>query len=282
MTARPRLTLVLPFLSLLLIMLLPAVADAQGRGDDRRRRPSPPRPAVVLRGHVFIGGYFYDPFFGPYPWWPRARYPYRYFPVYDHRAEIRVLATPKSAEVYVDGFYAGIVDDFDGVFQSLPLPPGGHEIVLYQDGFRTVRRALYLGPGSSLKLHDTLVRLPAGETSEPPVLAAPVPPPPQGSHRPPRTSPRPASPRPPPATPVPSQVAASGTLELSVQPSTAEVTIDGQRWLSSDEGYFVVDLAPGSHRVEVSLAGYRRLSTEVTITEDETTPLNASLVPEGR
>jgi hypothetical protein len=33
-----------------------------------------------------------------------------------------VLATPKEAAVYVDGFYAGVVDDFDGVFQSLPLP----------------------------------------------------------------------------------------------------------------------------------------------------------------
>jgi hypothetical protein len=25
---------------------------------------------------VFIGGYFYDPFFGPYPWWPLEAYPY--------------------------------------------------------------------------------------------------------------------------------------------------------------------------------------------------------------
>src|SRR5262252_9709378 len=27
----------------------------------------PTRPGVV----VFVGGYFYDPFFGPYPWWNR-------------------------------------------------------------------------------------------------------------------------------------------------------------------------------------------------------------------
>jgi len=32
-----------------------------------------------VRGHVvFIGGYFYDPFFGPYPWWGPAMYPYPY------------------------------------------------------------------------------------------------------------------------------------------------------------------------------------------------------------
>jgi hypothetical protein len=68
-----------------------------------------------VRGHVFIGGYFYDPFYGPYPWWPRTAYPYWYFPVYDKRAEVRLRVEPEEAEdaaVYVDGFYAGVVDDF--------------------------------------------------------------------------------------------------------------------------------------------------------------------------
>jgi hypothetical protein len=41
------------------------------------------------------------------------------------------MARPEEAAVYVDGFYAGIVDDFDGVFQKLLLPPGDHTIVLY-------------------------------------------------------------------------------------------------------------------------------------------------------
>ena len=29
----------------------------------------------------------------------------------------------------MDGFLAGTVDEFDGMFQSLPVEPGGHEIV---------------------------------------------------------------------------------------------------------------------------------------------------------
>ena len=63
-------------------------ADSQGRGGARRPPPPPPhqpQASVVLSGHVFIGGYFYDPFFGPYPWWPRTAYPYWYFPVYGQR-----------------------------------------------------------------------------------------------------------------------------------------------------------------------------------------------------
>ena len=112
---------------------------AQGRGGARRPAQAPPVihrtvPVPTVRGQVvFIGGYFYDPFFGPYPWWPRTAYPYWYFPVYATRAEVRIQLEPEAAEdaaVYVDGFYAGIVDDFNGVFQALPLPPGAHEIAI--------------------------------------------------------------------------------------------------------------------------------------------------------
>jgi len=39
------------------------------------------------------------------------------------RAEVRVLVTPPEAAVYVDGYYAGLVDDLDGFFQRLPLTP---------------------------------------------------------------------------------------------------------------------------------------------------------------
>jgi len=265
-------------LCLLLLALTPSV-DAQRRRDDHRPPPRPARPAVVLRGHVFIGGYYYDPFFGPYPWWPRTMYPRRYYPIYDLRAELRVVDAPRSAAVYVDGFYAGIVDDFDGVFQSLPLPPGGHEVVLYLEGYHTVRRSLYLRPGTSLKLHEPMERLRSGERSAPPPLAPPVPPPPVGSYRSPRTPP-PVAP-PPAAAPLPEASAhaeISGTLELHVQPITADVTIDGQRWLSSDAGHFVLELPAGVHRVDVSQRGYRTLSTEVTVSESESTPLNVSLM----
>jgi hypothetical protein len=173
--------------------------------------------------------------FGPYPWWPRTSYPYWYFPVYDNRAELRVQASPRDAAVYVDGFYAGIVDDFDGILQRLYLPPGGHQIALYHDGYRTVFHNVYLRPGSTLKLHDRLEPLLAGQRSEPPPVAPPVPPvppPPDGSCR----APRRAPPTPGPAT-VPARPAEGfGTLEIRVQPIGADVTIDGERWLSSDEG----------------------------------------------
>jgi hypothetical protein len=224
---------------------------------------------------VFIGGFFYDPIFGPYPWWPRARYPYLYYPRFDQRAFIRLRVTPDDAAVYVDGFYAGVVDDFDGVFDGLPLPPGGHSIVLYLEGYRTARHNIYLPPGASFSLHETLAPLPPGMPSEPPMVVPPVPSPPAGSYRMPVTPPPPVTAA-GETTPLP--IANFGTLDLRVQPATASVVIDGQPWVSSDGAHFVIELPVGAHRVEVTAPGHQRYAREVVVREGETMRLNVSLV----
>jgi hypothetical protein len=256
---------------------LPGIAANAQRGAVPRH-PLHPQRGVVVRGHVFIGGYFFDPLFGPYPWWPRGAYPYWYFPVYDYRADVRFQVQPKEVEdaaVYVDGFYAGIVDDFNGVFQSLPLTPGGHTIVLYLQGYATVRHNFYLSPGSSLKFRATMERLPDGVTSEAPEIAPPVPAPPAGTYRLPVTPPRAGVA--PPAVRPPAAVG-FGTLDIFVQPTSAEVTIDGERWVTSDAGHFMVQVPAGKHRIEVTASGYRQFSTEIEVGDGQILPLNVSLI----
>ena len=258
-----------------LSVLWPATAQARHRGRGGRGSV------------VFIGGYFYDPFFGPYPWWSSAAFPYEYYPpYYDSTSEARLLVTPKQAAVYVDGYYAGIVDDFDGLFQRLPLSPGAHEITLHLNGYRTVHQTLYLTPRSTFKLRYTMERLGPGEAPEPPPSAQPVPPPPPGSSMPPRT-PRPGL-MPPPGPPggptaprPPTQAVGYGSLVIRVQPEDADIIVDGERW-SGSEGAdrLVVQLAAGVHRVEIQKAGFRRFLTEVQIRPGETTPLNVSLSSE--
>ena len=239
------------------------------------------RPYYGTRGsYVFVGGYFYDPFYGPYPWWPRSSYGWGYYPVFDYRAEVRIQATPRDASVYVDGFYAGVVDDFDGTFQRLPLTPGGHCIELFLDGFRTVRKNLYLQPGSTMKMHETLVPLAGGEKSEPPEVAPPVPAPPDGTYNEPRgRAPRQAPPivRRGPGRADRGDAEGFGTLVLHVQPREAEVSIDGQRWMTSGDGEFEVQLPAGRHRIEVELQGFQRFSSEIDVREDGPTPVNVSL-----
>jgi hypothetical protein len=266
--------IVITLSAVMLVAALPGIADAQRRAVPRH--PTHPPRAPVVRGQVFVGGYFYDPFWGPYPWWPRTMW---YYPVYDTRAIVHVKIEPEVAEdaaaVYVDGYYAGEVNDFDGVFQGLPLTAGSHSIVLYLEGWRTVRSNVYLSAASSYTLRVAMERLPAGEASEPPDVSPPVPPPPAGSYRMPVTPPRATL---PPRAAAPPPAAGFGVVDLFVQPASAEVRIDGQPWVSSDPGHFIVQVPAGSHRVEIGAPGFRLFSTDVEVREGETIPLSVSLI----
>jgi hypothetical protein len=124
-------------------------------------------------------------------------YPYgRYSP----EAELKLRITPKEAEVYVDGYFAGTVDDFDGAFQRLRVLPGQHEIVVYLGGYRSIKERLYLGPNTSRKLERTMEKLGPGELEE----AKPEPTtPPDQQQQPPQNPRDPRAPRrgaPPPTT----------------------------------------------------------------------------------
>ena len=124
----------------------------------------PSTAAAQRHGHgafVVVGGGFYQPILsvlcgsGWYPGW-YAGYPfyppyggYWYGPSY---ASIRVQVTPKQAEVYLDGYYVGVVDDFDGVFQRLDAPTGQHELQVYIQGYKTMSEKMLFRPGQSYKV----------------------------------------------------------------------------------------------------------------------------------
>ena len=65
---------------------------------------------------------------------------------------VRIQGAPRNAEVYVDGAYAGIVDDYDGVFQRLDLEPGSHEIEIRTAG-RPLTYDVNLTAGQTLTVH---------------------------------------------------------------------------------------------------------------------------------
>src|SRR3954466_1797342 len=41
-------------------------------------------------------------------------------------SDLRFEVKPKEASVYIDGYFAGKVDEFDGTFQRLHVTPGEH------------------------------------------------------------------------------------------------------------------------------------------------------------
>ena len=81
-----------------------------------------PRHAVIVEPRVVVHRPFYDPAWGPWYWGPYAyAYPYPY-DVY-RQANIRTEVNPKDPPVYVDGYYAGRVSDFDGALKRLHSRP---------------------------------------------------------------------------------------------------------------------------------------------------------------
>src|SRR5437867_507766 len=283
--------------ALVLLFGMTTSAEAQRRGG---RVVVAPR--VVVVGGGFYRPYFDDPFwFDPwygfaygyqYPWGPYGYPPYRAYRV-DPGASLRLEVKRKEAEVYVDGYYAGIVDDYDGTFQRLSVTPGEHDIELYLDGYRTVHQKVYVTPRKTFNVKYSMERLGAGEQPEPrPQPPAPppgsqagaprrgdMPPPmpqepPQG--RPPVRRPQPMPPRDNPRGGAPA--AGYGTLAIRVQPSDAEILIDGEKWRGPDaQDRLVVDVSEGPHTVQISKAGYRTYVTDIQVRRGETSPLNVSL-----
>jgi len=96
-----------------------------------------PRYYVYGYGTLAPRSYYY--YYDRYPWYQLdyygGAYSPGYFADYFDIGEIRLDVSPNFADVFVDGYYAGRVDDFDGVFQSMRLESGPHHIQVAAPGY---------------------------------------------------------------------------------------------------------------------------------------------------
>lgn len=255
-----------PAAALIAVMSMPAPAHAQ-----RGHRVA--RPVVVT---PYFGHYYYSPFFWDFYGWG---YPGPYAPAYyGYRGVVestaRIQVTPRETEVYVDGYRAGIADDFDGFTQRLRVAPGEHVIELYLDGHKPVTQTILFVPGDTYRIRYAMEPLTPGE-------AAPARPTP-------RTSPAPQAPqqmydalgRPIAGTSVPAPTS-GGVIAIRVQPGDAVILVDGERWQGSSGDRLEIQVSPGAHRIEVQKDGYLPFSTDVQVRPGETAAINVSLTRSG-
>jgi hypothetical protein len=268
--------------------------------------PRPPgRPVVVP--HYHYRPYYYAPFY--YPWYGGfyapfsfsfgygfgyPYYPYYYGPygypsyygpgyygpwAYDNSGSARLQVTPKTAQVYADGYFVGVVDNFDGSLQRLNLEAGQHELQFYQEGYQTVTQKVLFVRGKTMKITAALQPLGPGESSGPPPKPDPSTanvrrgyrgdPSEQGQQ-----GPRMAPPR--------GEREAFGSLLLRVRPSDAEVMVDGQKWdAPQGEDQIVIELAEGPHSIEVRKNGFHTYSTTVQVRRGQSVRVNVSLTTGG-
>ena len=126
-----------------------------GRNGVTRYAPRVVRPTIIrvapYRPYVYrpsyrIGVYYGSGGYYPYGATPRGYYdplPGRYY------GGVRITGVPRDAEVFADGYYVGLVDDFDGIFQHVNLEAGPHHIEIDWGGYQPIAFDVYVRPGET-------------------------------------------------------------------------------------------------------------------------------------
>jgi archaellum component FlaG (FlaF/FlaG flagellin family) len=76
----------------------------------------------------------------------------------DATGELKIAATPSRAAVFVDGQYAGHVDEFDGVGKAMLLTPGQHRVRIALPGYLPFDTMVDLRPRQKLKIQTDLIK----------------------------------------------------------------------------------------------------------------------------
>ena len=121
-------------------------------------------------GYGFGLGYFYDPFmmgYGGYGGYYGGGYGGYYGGggggYYQSRGydtgSLRLKVQPRDGKVYVDGYFVGVVDSFDGVFQKLAVEAGTHRVEIRADGFEPAQFEIMVTPGETITYKGELKRI---------------------------------------------------------------------------------------------------------------------------
>ena len=75
------------------------------------------------------------------------------------QGSLRLKIKPREAQVYVDGFFVGTIDDFDGTFQKLGIDAGAHRIELKAPGHETTTFEVLIMPNETVTYKGDLRRI---------------------------------------------------------------------------------------------------------------------------
>jgi hypothetical protein len=114
------------------------------------------RPTIVqvlpYRPYVYRPSWSIGVYYGTGGYYPYGYTPDGYFnPIPGHYyGGLRITGAPRQARVFADGYYVGIVDDFDGIFQHMNLEAGPHHIELQLDGYAPVAFDVNIRPEQTI------------------------------------------------------------------------------------------------------------------------------------
>ena len=144
----------------------------------------------------------------------------------------------KTSGVWVDGQYVGYLKELKGS-KKVVLLPGQHEIAVKQAGYQDFTQKVILEPGQKHVIQVAMQKNPAAQYPE-----------------------------------------ATAQIKMSVSPNRAAVFLDDQFVGHVDEfdgpGQALL-LAPGKHRVKITLPGYRTFETELNLLTEQKFELKTEL-----
>jgi len=65
----------------------------------------------------------------------------------------------------IDGYFVGVVDNFDGTLQRLNVEAGEHELQLYLEGYRPFTQKVLFPRGGTLRITHAMEPLAPGESA---------------------------------------------------------------------------------------------------------------------
>ena len=159
----------------------------------------------------------------------------------DIMSEIQFIGPSKAEKtsgVWVDGQYVGYLKELKGS-KKVVLLPGQHEITVKQAGYNDFTQKVVLEPGQKHVIQVAMQKNPAAQYPE-----------------------------------------ATAQIKMSVSPNRAAVFLDDQFVGHVDEfdgpGQALL-LAPGKHRVKITLPGYRTFETELNLLAEQKFELKTEL-----
>jgi hypothetical protein len=289
------------------------------RTEAQRRHPQPGTGTGYRRGHYgggYYGGRYYGSYYSPYYYWPYDNFYWGYgyysspwyYPrygyyggygpgygygygyhrgYYDRSGSVRVMVEPNETKVYVDGYYAGTSDDFDGLFQRLNLTPGRHDIALKLEGYESHNVKLYVPLDHTIKIKHRMVRGSGDRTTESSV-GDPADEARYARRADDRDDDDPADmddDRYQPEDRAARQERRDdswpagrerGTLRLDVSPADASIYVDGM-FRGTGDDLRRLSLPAGRHRLEVVRPGYRTWERDVEVQAGETEEVDVDL-----
>lgn len=153
------------------------------RGDSRHhRRRSSHRHNYDNYHRNYYGGYYgyysypyrypYFSYYGAFGFWSPAWFDYGWgYGRSSHRRPVTVYisdydngrvgaldldVSPEKAQIFIDGNYVGVADEYDGFPAFLWLEEGTYDVAIYKPGFETIFRQYSIYPGVVIDVEDRM------------------------------------------------------------------------------------------------------------------------------